>query len=174
MDKEEKQMNKQMESEFNADQKKSEGKVGDMLHGPSADDILKKIAQLNSNQPHQPDSRFSNEPNQAPKEPNHPIQTSKIEPVIQTQPLYPKPTNDPTPKVTVKVTMTPEEKRAIELQEKALKPPVIPPDSAKLRRKKEISFRLSYILAEYGGLESNVPVQKDTEYWKLLDELRAL
>lgn len=76
------------------------------------------------------------------------------------------------PDVTVKVTLSEEEKKEIEAQEKALKPPV--GDSPKLRRKKEISFRLGWILNQFGGLESNIPVQKDHEYWTLLEELRAL
>ena len=47
--------------------------------------------------------------------------------------------------------------------------------TANEKRKTQIHTRLAEILAEYGGIESNIPASRpEHEYWTLKAELRQL
>jgi hypothetical protein len=41
-------------------------------------------------------------------------------------------------------------------------------------RKEIVLEKIQAILAEHGGLESNIPARRDHEYWGLINEYRSL
>lgn len=48
------------------------------------------------------------------------------------------------------------------------------PEEIREARKKEILARVTVILKEHGGMESNIGVVEGGEYWSILNEYRAL